>query len=149
MAIKLGLNAKMYYLNATPAWVEMTAVKELTLNLEKGEADVSTRANNGFKAQVGTLKDVSIDFKLVYDKADLGFIKMKDSFFNGTAVKMAIMDGDVAAASGASEGLVATFEVFGFTIPEPLEEALTVDVKAKVAYASTAPAWSASPVTAA
>lgn len=34
------------------------------LNLEKGEADVTTRANNGWRATKGTLKEGSIEFEM-------------------------------------------------------------------------------------
>ena len=65
MSTRLGMDAKLYR-NAgsfgSPIWTEVTNVKDLTLNLEKGEADVTTRANGGWRATVGTLKDASIDF---------------------------------------------------------------------------------------
>ena len=51
MSVKLGMQAKLYRNTAThetPLWDEMTNVKDLTLNLEKGQADVTTRGNNGW-----------------------------------------------------------------------------------------------------
>jgi len=68
MSVRLGLDAKLYRNTGTydtPTWVEMTNVKDLTLNLESGEADVTTRANNGWRATVATLKDGSIEFEMV------------------------------------------------------------------------------------
>jgi hypothetical protein len=35
---------------ASPTWAEVTNVKDVTLNLEKGEVDVTTRANGGWRA---------------------------------------------------------------------------------------------------
>ena len=44
MAVKLGLDAKLFHNTgsyATPTWDEITNVRDLTLNLEAGEADVT------------------------------------------------------------------------------------------------------------
>jgi len=73
MATRLGMDAKLYRNTgdyATPTWVEVSNVKDVTLNLEKGEADVTTRANAGWRATVGTLKDASIEFQMVWDTVD-------------------------------------------------------------------------------
>ena len=43
MPVKLGLDAKLFQNTgtyATPTWDEITNVRDLTLNLEAGEADV-------------------------------------------------------------------------------------------------------------
>jgi len=49
------------------------------------------------------------------------------------------MDGDVAVAG--AEGLFADFEIIGFEIDQSLEEAIKVNVVAKIAYSDTPPAW--------
>lgn len=142
MGIKLGMEAKLYRNTgdfATPVWVELTNVKDLTLSLEKGEADVTTRANGGWRALAGTLKDGSIEFEMVWDTQDAGFTAIKDAWFNDTPIEFAVMDGDVAASG--SQGLRATMEVFNFSRNEPLEEAVTVSVTIKPTYAANAPQW--------
>ena len=142
MATRLGMDAKLYRNTgsyATPVWVEVTNVKDLTLNLEKGEADVTTRANQGWRATVGTLKDASIDFQMVWDTADAGFAAIQQAFFGNTPVEFAVMDGMIDDT--ASEGLRATFDVFSFTRNEALEEAIMVDVTIKPTYATVAPQW--------
>ena len=68
MTIKLGMEAKLYRNTGTyaaPTWVEMTNVKDVTLNLEAGEADVTTRGNAGWRATIAALKDGSIEFEMV------------------------------------------------------------------------------------
>ena len=68
MPVKLGLDAKLFQNTgtyATPTWDEITNVRDLTLNLEAGEADVTTRGNAGWRATVATLKDGSIEFEMV------------------------------------------------------------------------------------
>jgi len=142
MSIKLGMEAKLYRNTGTyeaPTWVEMTNVKDLTLNLEKGEADVTTRANQGWRATAGTLKEGSVEFEMAWDTADAGFTAIKDAWFGGTTVELAVMDGDITV--DGTQGLRATFAVISFTRNEPLEEAMSVNVTVKPTYAEHAPEW--------
>jgi len=142
MSTRLGMDAKLYRNTgdyATPVWVEVSNVKDVTLNLEKGEADVTTRANGGWRATVGTLKDASIEFQMVWDTVDAGFDAIRQAFFNNTPIEFAVMDGDITDPD--SEGLRATFDIFNFTRNEALEEAILVDVSIKPTYADNAPEW--------
>ena len=142
MATRLGMDAKLYRNTGTyaaPTWVEVSNVKDVTLNLEKGEADVTTRANAGWRATVGTLKDASIEFQMVWDTVDAGFDAIRQAFFDNTPIEFAVMDGDITDPD--SEGLRATFDIFNFTRNEALEEAILVDVSIKPTYADNAPEW--------
>lgn len=142
MSTRLGMDAKLYRNTgdyATPVWVEVSNVKDVTLNLEKGEADVTTRANGGWRATVGTLKDASIEFQMVWDTVDAGFDAIRQAFFNNAPLEFAVMDGDITDPD--SEGLRATFDIFNFTRNEALEEAIMVDVSIKPTYADNAPEW--------
>jgi len=142
MAVKLGMNGKLYRNTGTyeaPTWTEITNVKDLTLNLEKGEADVTTRANDGWRANQPTLKEASIEFDMVWDTEDAGFAAVQDAFFNDTTLEVAVMDGDIEEAG--TEGLRATVGVSTFSRGEPLEEAMTVSVTLKPAYSTHAPEW--------
>ena len=139
MAIKLGMDAVLNYktggVGGGGSWTELSNVKDVTLNLETGEADITTRANSGWRATVGTLKEASVEFEMVWDTADAGFTAIKDAFFNNTEIGLQVLDG----ASGS--GLEADFSITNFSRSEQLEEALTVSVTAKVTYAGTAPTW--------
>jgi len=143
MSIKLGMEAKLYYktggVGGVGDWTELGNVRDLTLNLETGEADVTRRANAGWRATVATLKDGSIEFEMVWDTADAGFAAVKDAYFNNTAIGFAVMDGDIETVG--SQGLQADFSITNFSRNEPLEEAVTVSVTAKPTYSTTAPAW--------
>ena len=91
MAYKLGMDAVLKYGTAgTTANTALTSVRNVTLNLEKGEADVTTRGNGGWKATVATLKDASVEFEMVWDTADAGFTAIKNSYFNNTAISLLI-----------------------------------------------------------
>jgi len=68
MAYVLGLDAKLYRNTATwgsPSWDEFTNVKDVKLNLQKAEADTTTRGGNGWRSKTGTLKEGSIEFTMV------------------------------------------------------------------------------------
>ena len=142
MTVKLGLDAKLFRNTAdyaTPTWDEITNVRDLTLNLEAGEADVTTRGNDGWRATVATLKDGSIEFEMVWDSEDTDFTAIRDAFLNKTAVEMAVLDGDVVTTG--SQGLRASFMVTSFSRNEPLEEAITVSVTMKPTYSANPPEW--------
>ena len=139
MAIKLGMEAKLLYKvggqGGAGSWTALGNTRDVTLNLEAGEADVTTRANNGWRAMVATLKSASVEFEMVWDTTDAGFKAIKDAFFGNTAISLQILDG------AAGQGLQADFSITNFSRKEGLEEALTVSVTAKVTYSATAPSW--------
>lgn len=143
MSVKLGMEAKLYFcaagIGGTPAWTELTNVKNVTLNLQKGEADVTTRANNGWKATAATLKEGSIEFEMVWDSADAGFTAMQSAYFGNSIIGIAAMDGPIATAG--SQGLWADCHVIDFSREEPLEDAITVKVTVKPTYSANPPIW--------
>jgi len=136
MGIKLGMEAKLYHGAAgSTASTELTNVKDVTLNLETGEADVTTRGNQGWRATVATLKNGSVEFEMIWDTSDSGFSAIQQAYFDNTPIALAILDGE------SGEGLDADFSITNFTRNEPLEEAITVSVTAKPTYSTRAPAW--------
>lgn len=142
MAIRLGMEAVLNYKtggqDGAGSWVELANVRDVTLMLEAGEADVTTRANSGWRAVVATLKEASVEFEMVWDTADAGFGAVKDAYLNNAPIGMQILDG---SSSGAGEGLQADFMITSFSRSESLEEAITVSVTAKVTYSDTPPSW--------
>lgn len=136
MSLVLGLDAKLYIDEsagyAGPDWGEVKNAMDVTLNLEGGEANVSTRGSGGWEAIVATLKRASVDFKMLWDTNDVNFTMIKDAFLNRTAINVAAMDGVVTTPG--SQGLRAVCIVSKFTRNEALEEALTVDVTLKPTY---------------
>ena len=139
MAIKLGMEAALKYKvggqGGAGAWTALGNTRDVTLNLEAGEADVTTRANNGWRATVATLKEASVEFEMVWDTADAGFTAIKNAFFNNDPIGLQILD------DAAGQGLQADFSITNFSRSEALEEAITVSVTAKVTYSTTAPSW--------
>ena len=117
------------------AWTELTNVQDVTLNLEKGETDLTTRANNGWEAIGATLKSASVEFDMIWDTADAGFTAIKDAYFDNTVIGFQVLDGS------SGQGLQADFEIMNFSRSEPLKEGLKVSVTAKIARSTTPPSW--------
>ena len=135
MSYRLGLDAQLFIGAAgSRAATELTNVKDVTLNLETGEADVTTRAANGWRAMAATLKEGSVEFEMNWDPEDTGFTQISSAFFSGNAISLFVTD-------GLGNGLDADFTVTQFNRSEPLEEALTVAVVCKPTYLTRAPAW--------
>ena len=137
MAIKLGLDAKLFRGTAgTQGTIEVTNVKDVSLSLESGEADVTTRKAKGWKLSVATLKEASLEITILYDTEDEDFLAFKEAYFSNTPISLFVTDGDTPA-----HGLDADFSVTGFTVDQPLEEAVTVKVTAKPTASDRAPVW--------
>lgn len=142
MSVKLGLDARLYrntgaYSSVT--WNEVKNVKDLTLSLEAGEADVTTRGNGGWRATIATLKDGSLEFEMVWDTADDDFTAIRTAFLTNGQVEFAVLDGPVATSG--SQGLRAAMAITNFSRSEPLEEAIKVSVTAKPTYSDHPPEW--------
>lgn len=143
MGFVLGMNGKTYYqtdgVSGSAGWVELSNIKDLTLNLEKGEADITTRANGGWRANAATLKDGTVEFQMLWDDADAGFTAIKNAYFNDTHIGLTVLDGPIGTSG--SQGLRADFVVQNMSRDENLEEAMMVNVTLKPTYIDTAAAW--------
>lgn len=135
MSTVLGLDAKLFRgpVGET-ASTEVTNVKDVSLNLSSGEADVTTRATKGWKASVATLKEATLEFGMLYDTEDEDFQELQSAYFNNTPIAMFVTD-------GSGQGLDADFSITGFSIDQPLEEALSVSVTAKPTASTRPPKW--------
>ena len=135
MAYKLGLDAKLFHGPAgATATGEMSNCKDVTLNMETGEADITTRAAKGWRITAATLKEASVEFEMIWDTADAGFNAIQQAYFGNTALSLFVSDGE-------GNGLDADFVVTSFSRSEPLEEALKVSVTCKPSLVSRAPSW--------
>ncbi len=135
MSVVLGLNAKLLRGAAgTQGATEMKNVKDLTLSIESGDADVTTRAAKGWRASVATLKEGTLEIEMNYDTEDEDFGAVQDAFFNNTPLAFFVSD-------GAGNGLDADWVITGFNVEQPLEEATTVSVTAKPTVYTRAPQW--------
>ena len=130
----LGMNAKLYYGAAGEGIEDLTEVDnvaDVTLSLEAGEADVTTRANEGWRATAPTLRSASLEFEMLWKPSDTAFAAIRDAFLANEQVAFGVLTGDVDDAD--SEGPVGDWSITGFTRSEPLEEGVKVAVTAKLA----------------
>jgi len=138
----IGLNAKLYRNTGTygsPTWDEVTPVRDLSLNLETGEADGSSRGGGGWRQVLAGLKDGSVEFELVWESGDADFEAFRDAWLNQTLIDCWVLDG--GSATSGSQGLRAEFSVTNFSRNEPLEEVLTAQVSMRPGVSSNAPSW--------
>ena len=110
---------------------EMSNVRDVTLNLEAGEADITTRANSGWKATAPTLRECTCEFEMVWKPGDEGFDAIKAAFLGGTTIELAVLD--QARETTGAQGPKGSFSITSFSRKEALEEAITVSVTAKLA----------------
>jgi hypothetical protein len=108
---------------------EIKNCKDLTVSLEKAEADASTRDNNGWRATVGTLKDASIEFTVLNKVGDDTFSMIQDLFMSGDPCDVEISD--------AGGTLLLTCEVMQFNVNQNLEEVIAADVTLKPTQSTT------------
>lgn len=130
----LGMNSKVYQGAAgaeLATLTELTNVKDVTVTLEAGEADVTTRANSGWRATAATLRECTVEFEMLWQSADTGFQAVKTAFLESDRIRLAVLTGPKDVAD--SEGPMGDFAITGFTRSEPLEEAVSVSVTAKAA----------------
>ena len=131
----LGMNAGLYQGAAgvtDPATMtEVDNVRDVTLNLEAGEADITTRGNSGWRATAPTLRECSVEFQMVWRPGDTVFDAIKAAFLAAGTVALAVLD-QKATVSGA-QGPLGDFAITNFSRNESLEEAIVADVTAKLA----------------
>jgi len=129
---RLGLDCRLYYnagaINA-PLWAEIVHVKDLTLNLQTAEADVSTRGTGGWRAIAQTLKELEISFVLQAVTGDPNLTILRQTWEQRDSLDVMVLDGDRTEAG--SQGVRALVQIVNFTRNENLEEGVTYNVVMK------------------
>jgi hypothetical protein len=130
----LGKDAKLYF-GVTgaelSAMTEIGNTKDVTLTMDAGEADITTRGNSGWRATAATLRECTVEFEMLWKDGDAAFEAVRTAFLTSGTLELAPLTKarDVAGA----EGPKGEFSITGFTRSEALEEAITVSVTAKLA----------------
>jgi hypothetical protein len=110
---------------------EVDNVRDVTLSLEAGEADITTRGNSGWRATAPTLRECTVEFQMVWRPGDAVFDAIKSAFLSAGTVALAVLD-QKATISGA-QGPLGDFSITNFSRNEAIEEAIVADVTAKLA----------------
>ena len=131
----LGMNAGLYQGAAgstTPSSMsEVDNVRDVTLSMEAGEADITTRGNNGWRATAPTLRECTVEFQMVWKPGDAVFDAIKTAFLTSGTVALAVLDQKVGITG--AQGPLGDFSITNFSRNEALEEAIVADVTAKLA----------------
>lgn len=139
MATILGKDCALYYGTAgSTADTLVENVKDVTLNLTTGEADVTTRGSGGWREFIATLRDGGASFEILWDTSDAFFTAIQTAFINGTLIAMLVLD-DAIADGG--QGLDADMMVSSFTRNETLDDAVTASIEVKPGRSTRAPSW--------
>lgn len=139
MSEKVGLDCKAYRNTGSynaPTWSEVTIMRDLTLNLSKGEADVSSRGSR-WKKMKSALKEASFEFEILGDTANAHYTALRNAYLNDTTLDLAFADGDITV--GGTEYWRGDVEIFQFNRGEPLEDGAKVSVTAKPTYSTHEP----------
>lgn len=140
----LGITAKAYYsstpLDDTPTVddfsTELSNIREVTINGQAGEADISTRATSGWRATAPTLREMEVTFQMQAKKPDAALEAIRTAWLTNAEVALLFLTGSKSSAD--HEGPGGNFTVTNFSRNEGLEEAIVYDVTVKV---SSFPAW--------
>ena len=120
MAIVIGLDVKLLRGTAgATAVTEVNNVKDLTLK----EASL----------EFGILYD-TLESRIMYDTEDADFTAFQTAYFSNTPMALFVTD-------GKGQGLDADWSIIGFSVEQPLEEAMSVSVTAKPNASTRAPSW--------
>lgn len=129
-----GFEANIYFkaapLTAVPdrtGWAALSIVKDVTLNDEYEEVDVSTRAGGGRKATDVGLRESSVDLEIDWQTADAGFAALFTAYKTRAAVALAVIGGVIATDSGVA----GNWKVTKFTREEPLGGQIVAKVTIK------------------
>ena len=127
-SVYLGMNAKIYIGGEV-----FGNVKDVTMNFSRATADVTTRSNDGWRANVGTLREATVSFQMVRfggddDRAKDATTIIKAFTSNGddSLLKAAVLD---AAPEKGGEGVFGDWSVTSCNRSEALEDAVTYDVE--------------------
>jgi hypothetical protein len=139
MAAVRGKDFKLYrntddpYDNS-PTFEEVENVRDLTRSKTKALADVSIRGSS-YRMQLGTLKELSVEFQMVYDAEDIHYVALEDAFEDDSDLELLILDGSIETVG--SRGIRFMAQVTDFTNNEALEDAGLTDVTVVPAYFPT------------
>jgi hypothetical protein len=143
MGIRFGIDGKSYFcpsgIGGTPSWSELSSVKNVTLNIDGKEVDVTTRASAPFAATDISLQEATIDLEVPFNETDPGYLALEAAFIARALIGMAVMSGPIL--TNGSRGLWADCKITKFDRDEPLEGQIMVKVTAKPTYSTNVPKW--------
>lgn len=118
-------------------FLELANARDVTFDVSHSEADLTSRANNGWRATEPVLKEGELSFQMIWDPADAGFTAIRTAWEGRSIIGMAVLDGPL----DSGKGWKFNGKVIGFTVNQPLEEGIVVDVTIKPTYSTDVPTY--------
>lgn len=134
----LGKNAKFYFSDTLLAadndssendWTVVGNVRDLSLSIDMGEADVTARDGDGWEQIAGTLKSGSLEFEMVWRPGDAAFAAVLEALLAGEEIALMALDQD--KDTPGAQGLASNFTVTSARKGEELRNAQILSITAK------------------
>lgn len=146
MSLKVGNDLKLYYnsgTDASPTWVELKMVGDVTVDLSCNEAPVDLRVSNWLMNLPAKLTG-AINVKLAHDIGGTNFDVLQTMFFARTTKQFASADADIATSG--TEYFKAFCFLSAFPWAQGTQEMSAHDAKLSLAYEEEGgslvePAW--------
>lgn len=139
MSYKIGIDCVLGYkaggVSESGDFVEADNIRDLAGNFNHAEADATTRANQGWRATVPTLKEAEITGQMVYDTSDPHFTAFRNAWTNRAPLGIAMLDGPLDTGAG----WVFDANVINFSINQAMEDVVLVDITLKPSYSPADP----------
>lgn len=134
MATKLGMDCVLYQgSSGETSLAAMSAVdnaQDVTLSMSAGEADTTTRGNDGWRSTTATLKEATVEFVMQFDTTDTVFDAIQTAFLDSAPLAFGVMDGP--RTESGSSGPIGDWAITRFDRREALEETVKYDVTLKL-----------------
>lgn len=144
MSKQVGLDMKLFRATGAPAWAEVENVRDLSSPDSFGETDVSIRGK-AIKLTEPTLRDISIEWEMVFDETDVDFTAIRTAYTGKTLIQLALADGAIGTSASVASGGTAgvkyislSCKILKFERNEALEGPNTYAVSAKPCYSAVA-----------
>jgi len=147
MTLQRGFEPRLYRLTNGPrsAWPasgapenleEIVTAGDISLDHEANEL-TATRRGVGYETVFQGLKKASLELTFVYDPADTHLMALRDAYFQGATVALAVLDGDKDTVD--TKGFWADWVVTKFADGAPIDDAHTVTITLRPDASSTVP----------
>ena len=128
MSKRISIDAVMHYSATLLPDADYTSAtwlpgrcKNVTLNMETAEADVTERGSTWEEILEG-IKRASVEIECVFDPDNLFFVALRNAWNDRSGIALAAMD--KAVTEPTCEGLAGNFSVLNYSRNEQLEEAI-------------------------
>lgn len=134
----LGKNAKFYFAPALLSngngpgdadWTEIGNVRDLSFNIDVGEADVTARDGGGWEQIAPTLKSGTLEFEMVWRPGNAAFAAMITALIAGNEI--ALMALDQARTVPGAQGPASNWTLTSTRKGEELRNAQIISLTAK------------------